>query len=132
MTGAVQSGGVVAATASLSYRITPGNNNSVAGVWGFNFAGSNPGSLSPITTFKGKSIELFRSDSAQYDLLIQLASPDIAQSFWRSVVVQDTSGVWRRYLSASATSFTGRSWTFGNGSSPVWTSATPRGVIFSL
>lgn len=131
MSGIHASSTTISAAASFSYGLTPGNNLGTPGLFGWSFAGSDPGTLGPITSLKGKSFEFLRSDSSSRDLIVQLASPDVAQSFWRMVMVQDTSGVWRRYLSANATSFTGRFWGFGTGSSPVWTStAGPRGVIF--
>lgn len=130
MSGAVQAAAGITAAASYSYRITPGNNLSVAGLWGYSFAGANPGSLSPITTLKGKVIELLRSDASADDLIIQLASPGVAQNFWRSVMVQTSAGSWRQYLSSAATFSGGLQWTFGTGSDPVWTNATPGGVIF--
>ena len=130
MSGAAASAAGAGAGASNSYRITPGNNLATPGVWGFSFSGVNPGSLSPVTTLNGKALQLLRSDSSAVDLVILLATPAVAQNFWRMVMVETSAGVWRRYLSADATFSSGVSWSFGTGSSPVWTNATPGGVVF--
>jgi hypothetical protein len=136
MTGAVQANSGVMSAVSFSYQLTPGNNGGSAGVFGYSTVdGSNPGSLSPILTFRGATIQRIRSSNVSEDLLINLATAGLPQTFWRLLVIQDTTGAWRRYFSSAATAFSNgviTSWSFGTGSSPVFTATTPapRGVIF--
>ncbi len=123
------------AASTYSYALTPGNNGGTPGTFGYaRGEPTNPGSLSPIDTLKGVNINRIRSSSSSEDLLVTISGVR-AQTFWRMVIVQATDGTWRRYLSASATFSTPLDsiWSFGTGSSPVWTSTTaPRTVLFFL
>lgn len=133
MTSSTTLQGIIASI-SNSYALTVANNGGTAGVFGYNrLEVTNPGSISPIGTLKGVTIEVIRSSNVSEDLLISLAGTR-AQSFWRRVVILSTAGTWRSFGSADATSFSAgvtTLWSYGTGSSPVFTSTTsPRGVIF--
>lgn len=123
------------AGASISYGVTVANNGGTAGRFGYAPAeGTNPGAISPITTFRGANIVQLNANNTSFDFLVSLNGV-LAQTLWRSLVVQQTDGSWRRYLSANATfaTTTVSNWQFGTGSSPVWTSTTsPRGIIFFI
>jgi hypothetical protein len=130
-------GGGAAAAAALTFAITPGNNGGSPGVFGYNrLEATNPGAIIPAGTgtFKGVTLEVIRSASSSEDLLIVIAGVR-AQSFWRMITIQTTAGTWRTYLAANATfaQAVNTSWSFGTGSSPVFTSTTaPRGAVFFL
>lgn len=135
MTSALSASFGTTAGASFSYALTVANNGGTPGTFGFNrLEGTNPGAISPIGTLKGVTIEIIRSSTASEDLIISLAGIR-AQNFWRMIVIQTTAGAWRTYLSSAATysAVVNTTWSFGSGSSPVFTSTTsPRGVIFYL
>lgn len=134
-TAALMASSAQMAASCFGYGLTPGNLGGTAGVFGYSTIDSNPGSLSPIGTLRGVTIQRLRSATADADLRVSLVTAGLPQTFWRMVLVQGTDGDWRRYMSASATSFSNAgitTWAFGTGSSPVWTATTPapRGVLF--
>ncbi len=134
MSGSHQGAVGTSAAISAAYGLTPGNLGGTVGAYGYSTVDSNPGSLSPIGTFRGVAFQRIRSASGSEDLLISFGTAGILQTFWRRVVLQQTDGSWRSYLSSAATFNNAviTTWSFGSGSSPIWTATTPapRGVIF--
>jgi len=135
MTIGVGSGGTTSVANSIAYGVTVANNGGTPNRFGYAPGEvTNPGAISPITTFRGVSIVQLNANNTSFDFLVSLTG-SVAQTLWRSLVVQQTDGSWRRYLSANATFSAGvvTNWQFGSGSSPVWTSTTsPRGIIFFI
>lgn len=124
--------GAAAVTAAASYSYVLGPAENASGAFGYDSTSGTPGTLNPITTLKGVTIITLRSDNLSADLALVMQGVR-AQNFWRTIVAQATDGTWRRFNSADA-SFSAPAntvWSFGTGSSRVWTASTPtpRGVI---
>lgn len=130
MTSGTQAAAGVASAASYSYSLGPAEN--ALGAFGYDSTSGTPGTLGPVTTLKGATIITLRADNLSADLALVIQGVR-AQAFWRMIMVLETSGTWRRYLSANATYSTATNtlWSFGTGSNRVWTASTPtpRGVI---
>jgi hypothetical protein len=113
--------GVDAAADFKKFAITIGNIG--GGNWGYSDS-SGVGALSPGSYgVSGGAVPITAVFTGPaVDFAIWMA-PTIAQSWFRYVVVKDSAGNFRRYTSASATYSAGPPsvWTWGTGSSPVFT-----------
>lgn len=122
MTGMLNA--VVGANNAISVSVTVGNS---ATQYGFNSV-AVIGAASP-GTFKGNTFRVIASDSS-YDFAIEILGTGLAQSLFRRVIVESTAGTIRAFDSSAAT-FSATSgpdkstWTWGTGSSKVWTSTSP-------
>lgn len=108
---------------------------------GVGYDSSGPsGSISP-STINGATISIVQSTTSPSRLDFRIAA-DVAQSFFREIMIQGNDGVWRRFLSSGATfdstgvNQTTWRWTTtaeGVASDGGWTSiATTRGLIIYL
>jgi hypothetical protein len=122
MTGVLNAMVGLGSAATIS--VTIGNS---ASQYGFNSVLAI-GAASP-STFKGNSLRAIVSDTA-YDLTLEILGASIPQAIFRSLVVESTAGTIRTFDASAATfsqlSAPDRStWTWGTGSSKVWTSTSP-------
>jgi hypothetical protein len=63
------------------------------------------------------------------DFSIYMIPPVLPQNFFDRVIVQDTAGVFRTYLTSAAFYSPGSTtWQWGVGSNPVWTATGLRSV----
>lgn len=106
--------------------------------YGLVSGGAQAGAVTP-TTYRGETIFHLYSQFTQNDFVVSLGGTGVAQNFFRAVVVQDTAGNFRTFLSGDVWTFTqGTSpnfrstWQWGlGGGNRVWTStASPRSVTF--
>jgi hypothetical protein len=84
------------------------------------------GSLTP-TSYRSEAIQTIASDSTTYDFRVSIDKSSDGQSAFRYLLVENGSGTIVKYNSSDASYVTvaGGSisqWTFGDGSSPVWSS----------
>lgn len=122
---------VIGARSPARYTVTVGNS---ASFYGYNLSGAF-GAISS-STFRGKTIEnVFSGTQALNEFDIQIAiQTNVPQNFFGILEVQDTTGAYRRYTSASASySVVGdnATWVWDN-NNPVWTSTTPESRILVL
>lgn len=88
------------------------------------------GAIGPVNTWKGQTVNTVTSNpAASIDFSIVVLGVQV-QSLFRYVIVQDSTGAYRRYDTASATFTPGASslWKWGSGASPVWTAAASRPI----
>lgn len=129
MTAAVQSAaGCAPAASGQNFSVTVGNTGN-----SFGFIAGSIGAVSP-GTFKGVTVDAAATDAVTapaYDFSFSLdGGGALAQNFFRAVLVQRTSGSWVRYETSAAEFSVGTStWTWGNGSNPVFTSTGTRPMI---
>lgn len=132
MTGVLNA--VIGGTSPARFTVTIGNQLSF---YGFNSAGAW-GAISS-ATFRGKTIENVFSGAqvgAEFDIQIVMQTV-VPQNFFGFLEVQDTTGAYRRYTSASATysnfgsSPVLSSWVWDS-NNPVWTSTSPGSRILVL
>lgn len=128
MTGAANTAGVNVAASGENFSVTVGNSGNV-----FGFVSGSIGAVSP-APFKGVNIDAAATDAVTvptFDFSLSLdGGGALAQTFFRAVLVQRTDSTWIRYETAAASFSVGTStWTWGTGSSPVFTATGTRAMI---
>lgn len=83
---------------------------------GYQLSGPALGSLTP-ATFRGRNVRILGSFEFTFDLSIELSGSGLTQSFFTQIQVQDSTGAFRTYTSASASFAGGTSgnWNWGAG-----------------
>lgn len=129
MTAGVQAAqGVSIAASGENFSVTVGNSGTFYG-----FITTGPvGAVSP-ASFKGITIDAVATDTTvpAYDFSVSLDGGGVlAQTFFRAALVQRTNGTWVRYETSAASFSAGTStWSWGTGSSPVWSATGTRALI---
>src|SRR5687767_10903308 len=126
---------LVAGGGKFSYSVTIAN-HTAGTTYGYN--DSVPaGAITP-SSFRGVTIRAAGSRSGNDNFTLVLNGPELAQSFFQSVLVQRTSGASVIYRSADAVFTPGalaNIWVFGSGGAdPAWTSTSPspRSIIIGF
>jgi hypothetical protein len=102
---------------------------------GFGWSSGDGGSISP-STLKGQNVTIVETVTGVRNLLITINAASLPQNFFTRVLVANNAGTFVSFNSSAASYTAGGVnciWAFGDGSSPVWTSAgITRAVIFYL
>lgn len=121
---------ILAGRSSKTYSVT-------IGTGGASNYGYSPGSFGAIsdTNVAGRTFTSLATDeTGTTDFTLGISGAAVSQGYIHRVVVQDTAGATRTYLTSNATFGPGNFWYWGNGSSRVWTATTPspRSVTISF
>ena len=94
----------------------------------YGYIQGNGGSITP-ATYKGVTLLHVGVHGGADDFSIYMIPPVLPQNFFDRVIVQDTAGVFRTYLTSAAFYSPGSTtWQWGVGANPVWTATGLRSV----
>lgn len=98
--------------------------------------GNQQGNFSPNSNYKTRAVGLLNSLTGNYDMHVDIvAAPftgDPGQTYFSTLLIEDSTGVWRNYSSASATylfqsntaGLDHANWVWGTGSDRVYTAVS--------